>query len=86
MKLMEDIKDSKEFVGSVPAEVNYGTKGSIRIDVLERTGPSRVCVYDIKTGRSGLSPARFNEIRRSVAGAYGPEVNQIIITEVRPTP
>jgi hypothetical protein len=86
LKLMEDMKDSKEFVGSMPAEVSYGTKGSIRIDVLERTDPSRVCVYDIKTGRSGLSPARFNEIRRSVVGAYGPSVKQIIITEVRPTP
>lgn len=64
---------------------DYGTKGSVRVDVLERRDQSTVCVYDIKTGRSGLSLTRFAEIARTVFSAYGP-VQRIIITEVRPTP
>jgi hypothetical protein len=67
-----------------PSELTYGAKGSIRIDVLEKTDRETVCVYDIKTGRQGLSPARFNEIRRSVFNAYK-DAQHIIITEVRPT-
>ena len=63
----------------------YGTKGSVRVDVLERRDEATVCVYDIKTGRSGLSVARFGEIASTVFSAYGP-VKRIIITEVRPTP
>jgi hypothetical protein len=64
---------------------DYGTKGSVRVDVLERRDNATVCVYDIKTGRSGLSVSRFAEIASSVFSAYGP-VQRIIITEVRPTP
>jgi hypothetical protein len=62
----------------------YGTKGTVRVDVLERRDRETVCVYDIKTGRSGLSVPRFGEIASSVFSAYGP-VKRIIITEVRPT-
>lgn len=64
---------------------DYGSKGSVRVDVLERRDKETVCVYDIKTGRSGLSASRFREIASSVFSAYGP-VQRIIITEVRPTP
>jgi len=63
---------------------DYGTKGSIRVDVLERRDRATVCVYDIKTGRSGLSIMR-SEIASTVFSAYGP-VQRIIITEVRPAP
>lgn len=66
-------------------EQNYGAKGTVRVDVLEKRDEATVCVYDIKTGRSGLSVARFGEIASSVLSAYGP-VQRIIITEVRPTP
>jgi hypothetical protein len=61
----------------------YGTPGSIRVDVLEQRSDRTVCVYDIKTGKSGLSTARLGEIAKNVYGAY-PETNRIIITEVRP--
>jgi hypothetical protein len=84
LKWLEDKKAANEPLESNSGEVKYGTKGSVRIDVFERTNPTRVCVYDIKTGQSGLSPARFNEIRRSVFNAYK-AVQEIIITEVRPT-
>jgi hypothetical protein len=66
-------------------ESDYGIKGSIRVDVLERVkGTHTVCVYDIKTGRSGLSPRRMQEIALNVLGAF-PDTNHIIVTEVRPT-
>jgi hypothetical protein len=62
---------------------NYGKKDSIRIDVLEKLGNGTVCVYDIKTGRSGLSPTRMVEIVKNVFGAF-PEAHRIIVSEVRP--
>lgn len=65
-------------------EENYGRKGSIRIDVYERREDGTVCVYDIKTGKSGLSPRRMDEIAKNVLKVY-PEVRRIIVTEVRPT-
>jgi hypothetical protein len=44
-----------------------------------------VCVYDIKTGKSGLTQARVAEIAREVHRAYNnPLPQRIIITEVRP--
>jgi hypothetical protein len=45
-------------------ETSYGRLGSIRIDVLESTSSSTVCVYDINTGKSGLYPGRSAEIAR----------------------
>ena len=65
------------------SEEDYGVKGTIRVDVYENTQKGTVCVYDIKTGRSGLSNARIAEIvSRVYAGSRKP--NRIIITEVRP--
>jgi hypothetical protein len=61
----------------------YGTAGSIRVDVLENAGNGTVCVYDIKTGKSGLLPGRSREIASAVRTHYGP-ANRIIVTEVRP--
>jgi hypothetical protein len=54
-----------------------------RIDALVRANENTVCVYDIKTGRSGLSHARILELLVNVAGAF-PDATRIIITEVRP--
>jgi hypothetical protein len=64
-------------------DARYGAKGSIRIDVLENVGNGTVCVYDIKTGRSGLSPARMAEIAGTVLTAY-PRTQRIIVSEIRP--
>lgn len=63
----------------------YGQKNSIRIDVLERAKNDTVCVYDIKTGSSGLPLRRSNEIAREVYHAFGPSPRRIIVTEVRPS-
>lgn len=64
-------------------EDGYGLPGSIRIDVLENVDGRTVCVYDIKTGRSGLSSARSMEIVEKVYGAF-PSANRIVVTEIRP--
>jgi hypothetical protein len=63
--------------------LRYGEKGSIRIDVLEQTPEGAVCVYDIKTGESGLSPRRIAELGLTVARVYGVPT-RLIITETRP--
>ena len=40
----------------------YGAKGSIRIDMLEHSRPSTVCVYDHKTGNAELRATRAIDI------------------------
>jgi hypothetical protein len=64
-------------------EENYGRKDSIRIDVLEDVGDGTVCVYDIKTGRRGLSVARTAEIATNVFNAFS-GTQRIIVSEIRP--
>ena len=61
----------------------YGRAGSVRIDVLENPGKGTVCVSDIKTGDSGLTPARMRELSSTVQFNY-PGTKSIIVTEVRP--
>jgi hypothetical protein len=63
-------------------EVKRGTKGSIRVDVYEKTDNGTVCVYDIKTGWSGLSIPRINEIAFNSWRKGSP---YFIITEIRPS-
>jgi uncharacterized protein (DUF427 family) len=64
--------------------VKYGTKGSIRVDVLEKTDKGAVCVYDIKTGLSGLYPGRSREIASAVHKYY-PDAQSIFVIEMRPS-
>lgn len=64
-------------------EAKYGAKDSIRIDVLENVGDGTVCLYDIKTGRSGLGPGRAVEIAVEVLGAFR-TTQRIVITAIRP--
>ena len=54
------------------------------IDVLEKVDDDTVCVYDIKTGRRGLSLLRTTEIATNVFGAF-PGTQRIIVSEVRPS-
>jgi hypothetical protein len=63
---------------------DYGQKGSVRIDVLENNPETQmVCVYDIKTGKRGLYPARIAEIARAVYFRY-PESRGFFVIEMRP--
>jgi hypothetical protein len=63
--------------------VRYGLKDSLRLDVLEKVGNGVICVYDLKTGKSGLSPARMREIGQSVHKNFG-MVNRILIIPIQP--
>jgi hypothetical protein len=71
--------------GELPKEdgTKYGRKGSIRVDVLENTDTGTVCVYDIKTGKSGLYPFRIAEIART-GYLYYPDAKRIMVIEMRP--
>ncbi|MDC7784082.1 hypothetical protein PQJ75_05495 [Rhodoplanes sp. TEM] len=64
-------------------DAGYGMKGSRRIDVLENPGKGTVCIYDIKTGGKGLTPARMRELASTVQFLY-PGTMNLIVTEVRP--
>lgn len=68
---------------STTREETYGTRGSIRIDVFERVGNGTVCVYDIKTGRRGLSAARSSELVGTVFALYK-DTRRIVLIETRP--
>lgn len=68
---------------SLPSEdVSYGQARTTRLDILERVSPDLVCVYDIKTGKAGLSMARVRKIAERVGGQF-PRASFYII-EVRP--
>ena len=64
-------------------DAGYGVRGSVRIDVLENVRDGTVCVYDIKTGKSGLSAARSAEIASEVHSRF-PPTQRIIVIETRP--
>jgi len=64
-------------------EADYGDPGTKRIDVLENPGKGTVCVYDVKTGVSGLTAARMRELAGTVSFFY-PGTSRIIVIEVRP--
>ena len=61
----------------------YGQRGSIRVDILENVGDGSVCVYDIKTGVSGLSLPRMQEIASNVHSFY-PGTKRVLVIETRP--
>jgi hypothetical protein len=79
---LKAVQDGAAATGRVSA--GYGERGSIRIDVLEKNQYNTICVYDIKTGKSGLTPARMREIARSVRRKYGGDRWRIVVIEVRP--
>ena len=61
----------------------HGLEGSIRLDIFEDASDALVCVYDVKTGDSGLSFERMQEIAQRVLEKY-PGVHFVVITEVKP--
>ena len=74
---------AEQSMSKVREEARYGEPGTIRIDVIENVGNGTVCVYDIKTGRRGLSTARSAEIVGAVFKRYR-GTNRIILIETRP--
>lgn len=63
----------------------YGTKGVIRLDVLEESNKSTVCVYDHKTGESGLRAPRAVDIM-TIVQKHFPGTARFIMVEIRPRP
>ena len=63
---------------------NYGTLGSVRINVIEKVNEGLACVYDIKTGQAELSPARRQEIANNVQHLFGTSSRATVIVEVKP--
>jgi hypothetical protein len=88
--LSDQVRDLKDlffrsevsFIKSTGIDADYGEKGSLRIDVLEKVKNDTVCVYDIKTGKTLLYPGRSAEIATTVYNRFGP-VNKVIVTEIR---
>ncbi|MEP7454688.1 hypothetical protein [Phyllobacterium sp. SB3] len=63
--------------------VRYGLPGSLRLDVLEKVKSGVICVYDLKTGKSGLTPARMLEIGQSVRKNFS-NVYRIFVIPIQP--
>lgn len=91
VRLADEIKAQKNphFLPEVSVlkgifDMTYGSRGSIRIDVLEDVDTQTVCVYDIKTGKAGLSVTRSTEIAAEVYSAFKKVHQRVIVTEVRP--
>lgn len=80
LKYAEELEGDKRYHKD---GVRYGLKDSLRLDVLEKVGNGVICVYDLKTGKSGLSPARMREIGQSVHKNFG-MVNRILIIPIQP--
>ena len=60
--------------------VDYGTPGSIRIDVGEGTIENPTAAYDLKTGSATLTPARIQQIQShlpQLPGGGSPPVYEV---------
>jgi hypothetical protein len=76
-----------KFAEEVAADKNpdylarYGLKNTVRIDILGPERDNRVCVYDFKTGRAGISVPRAIEMRNAVHKIYN-KLADVIIVEI----
>jgi hypothetical protein len=61
----------------------YALKNTIRIDLLGPETNSRVCIYDFKTGKAGISVPRAQELRNTAHKHY-PHIEDIVVVEVNP--
>lgn len=76
------IKEKEE--GAAESAVRYGYPGSIRMDAYEYRQDGTLCVYDLKTGKAGLSDRRAEILANAAKMGFGP-VRRILIIEVRPS-
>lgn len=74
----------KEHIEGVDNEkVPYGYPRSIRVDAYEYRDDGTLCVYDLKTGKAGLSDRRADILVNATRLGFDP-VRRIIVMEVRP--
>ncbi|MDL2218405.1 hypothetical protein LJC27_07065, partial [Christensenellaceae bacterium OttesenSCG-928-M15] len=82
-KQVNSLKDSnlKTEVSYLNGQVvKYGTKGSVRLDVVEYGSKGEIIsVYDLKTGTAGLTQSRITEIQSHI-----PNGSQVPVVEIRP--
>lgn len=58
--------------------VPYGTKGGVRLDVVEYNSNGTIkAVYDLKTGKAGLTNGRIQQIQNNLP-------NNAPVLEIRP--
>jgi RHS repeat-associated protein len=62
--------------------VDYGTPGSVRVDVGEGTMENPTAVYDLKTGSAKLTPARIQQIQKHVPKLSNG--NSVPVKEIKP--
>lgn len=60
----------------------HGQPGTTRLDVVERVDATTACVYDIKSGRRGLSMGRLTELTSRAQEFTGVEI--VIVVQVIP--
>lgn len=78
-----NFRSELSYIKGIAETQSYGTKGSVRIDVLERVSSETVCIYDIKTGITELSAARMIEIVAHSVRAFG-FPHRVVVTQVKP--
>ncbi|HEY5796109.1 MAG TPA: hypothetical protein VIU82_13950 [Bosea sp. (in: a-proteobacteria)] len=66
-------------------EIRYGHPRSVRVDAYELRADGTLCIYDLKTGRAGLSGLRADMLGIAAARGLG-EVRRVIVMEIRPRP
>ncbi|MCL5950928.1 MAG: hypothetical protein M1132_04270 [Chloroflexi bacterium] len=67
------------------APVKYGTRGSIRVDVVQGALKAPSAIYDLKTGSGKLTSDRIEQILSHLPnGGLGPNGQPIPIIEIRP--
>ncbi|PSH57547.1 hypothetical protein CU103_27560 [Phyllobacterium sophorae] len=76
-----------KFAEEVAADENsedlarYGMKNTVRIDIVGPERDNRVCVYDFKTGRAGISVPRAIEMRNAVHKIHN-TLTDVVIVEI----
>jgi len=62
-------------------EANYGTKGSIRVDIIYEVDPDTVYIYELKTGGAALKEPRID---RTLSYEYFKGKKTVIVMELNP--
>jgi hypothetical protein len=55
-------KPSGEDASEIGEGIRWGTKDSVRVDVIQDLGDGKVCVYDLKTGGAKLTQLRASDL------------------------
>ena len=69
--------------GARESSARYGYPGSIRVDAYEYRQDGTLCVYDLKTGKAGLSDRRAELLANAAKLGFGP-IRRVLVIEVRP--